>query len=725
MIKRYFSKYTGQQIDEAIGALIENNIQLSDLSESLVAEIKNWDTTAINSALVNYVTITKLTEELCKKADAQHGHDYVPLYGGASVYGWLTFEDGGINAQSIEVNGEPVALQSQIPTKTSDLTNDSSFATINQLFSKNYNDLTNKPTKLSDFTNDQGYISSYTETDPTVPTHVKNITTDDIVAWNNKSNFSGNYNDLSNKPTNVSDFTNDSGFITSSSLPTKTSDLTNDSDFAYAANTIKNYHLTLSGSPYQFGQQILTEYVSGNIVDLTFFVDGWLYCTISTAGDGVGITYQNIGSLPAWGYTTGYIHKDKIETDYSATYVKLQEQRDIKTINSQSIIGSGNINTKDTVANEIKQVFTLGCNEDDLSQEYDFSLEKMTSDTSTIRGIAAGNGYVVACGANNALWYSKDNGVSWTSTTMPASGSQTLTGIAYGNGIFAIVQYITGTTGKIWTTDLPGKEWKEAYYFDGYSLESIRFINNTFVVVGTDGLIMKSDDAANWEKVHDNEKWHEFNPEKDAETKCPSLIDITYGNGQYVASGRNGIILVSINGNTWYDKTDPDFTLQTRALAYAKGKYWRATQVSNGVGGILISTDGIVWNQSPINTTIALNYVRGFAFAGDRIYACAYKNNTIGEIYFYSGGVWDVAYHSDVARFWCSASNADKIFVGGDGGNMASLDLDINWEEEIPYNSSYYYYKNIIKLNNGSTIESDVYLHREKGKSTPDRKSVV
>ena len=267
------------------------------------------------------------------------------------------------------------------------------------------------------------------------------------------------------------------------------------------------------------------------------------------------------------------IHKDKLETDYVANYIKTVHEQNVKTINSQSIIGSGNINTKDTVANEIKQVFTLGCNEDDLSQEYDFSLEKMTSDSSTIRGIAAGNGCVVACGANNALWYSKDNGVSWTSTTMPASGSQTLTGIAYGNGIFAIVQYITGTTGKIWTTDLPDKEWKEAYYFDGYSLESIRFINNTFVVVGTDGLIMKSDDAENWEKVHDNEKWHEFNPEKDAETKCPSLIDITYGNGQYVASGRNGIILVSINGNTWYDKTNSEFTLQTRALAYAKGKY--------------------------------------------------------------------------------------------------------------------------------------------------------
>lgn len=39
------------------------------------------------------------------------------------------------------------------------------------------------------------------EQDPTVPTYVKNITEENITAWNNKSNFSGNYEDLENKPT--------------------------------------------------------------------------------------------------------------------------------------------------------------------------------------------------------------------------------------------------------------------------------------------------------------------------------------------------------------------------------------------------------------------------------------------------------------------------------------------------------------------------------------------
>lgn len=123
------------------------------------------------------------------------------------------------------------ADSSDIPTKTSDLTNDSGFITgytetdpifsasaasgITSAnistwngksdFSGSYNDLTNKPTipsKTSQLTNDSGYITSYTETDPIYSASVAaGITSSDITAWNNKSDFSGNYNDLTDKPT--------------------------------------------------------------------------------------------------------------------------------------------------------------------------------------------------------------------------------------------------------------------------------------------------------------------------------------------------------------------------------------------------------------------------------------------------------------------------------------------------------------------------------------------
>ena len=77
------------------------------------------------------------------------------------------------------------------------------------------------PTSTSELINDSGYITE--EQDPTVPNHVKNITQGNITSWNNKSEFSGNYNDLTNKPTiptSTSDLTNDSGFITNEVDPT-------------------------------------------------------------------------------------------------------------------------------------------------------------------------------------------------------------------------------------------------------------------------------------------------------------------------------------------------------------------------------------------------------------------------------------------------------------------------------------------------------------------------
>ena len=97
------------------------------------------------------------------------------------------------------------AQTSDIPTKVSDLTNDSGFVTSSSL-----------PSKTSDLTNDSGFITS--------------------------SALSG-YAQTSDIPTKVSDLTNDSGFVTSSSLPSKTSDLTNDSGFI-TSSALTNYALS-------------------------------------------------------------------------------------------------------------------------------------------------------------------------------------------------------------------------------------------------------------------------------------------------------------------------------------------------------------------------------------------------------------------------------------------------------------------------------------------------
>jgi hypothetical protein len=71
------------------------------------------------------------------------------------------------------------------------------------------------PTKVSELTNDSGFITDYTESDPTVPSHVKGITTTDISNWNNKADVE----DIPTVPTKVSELENDKNYI--SSIPSE------------------------------------------------------------------------------------------------------------------------------------------------------------------------------------------------------------------------------------------------------------------------------------------------------------------------------------------------------------------------------------------------------------------------------------------------------------------------------------------------------------------------
>ena len=96
------------------------------------------------------------------------------------------------------------------------------------------------PTNMSDLTNDCGFINEMPdEIDPTVPEHVKNITEQDISNWNGKSNFDGNYESLSNKPTLFSGSYND--LTNKPIIPDKTSQLTNDSGFLTEHQDLSNY----------------------------------------------------------------------------------------------------------------------------------------------------------------------------------------------------------------------------------------------------------------------------------------------------------------------------------------------------------------------------------------------------------------------------------------------------------------------------------------------------
>jgi len=122
--------------------------------------------------------------------------------------------------QNIEVNSEEIEVV--VNTNYEILENKPSINNVELVGNKSLSDLGIQPAGE--------YLTE--ETDPIFSSSPSaNITNQDISNWNNKSDFSGSYDDLTNKPT----------------IPSKTSDLTNDS--GYIDNTVNNLaNYTLSSN---------------------------------------------------------------------------------------------------------------------------------------------------------------------------------------------------------------------------------------------------------------------------------------------------------------------------------------------------------------------------------------------------------------------------------------------------------------------------------------------
>ena len=133
-----------------------------------------------------------------------------PSINGTVLEGDKTLEELGFEdaIEDVKVNGTSLPITDKsvdvsVPTKTSDLTNDSDFIT--------QADIPEIPTKTSELENDSGFITSA---------------------------------DIPEVPTKTSQLDNDSGFITSADIPevpTKTSELQNDSGFITDAS-LGNYY---------------------------------------------------------------------------------------------------------------------------------------------------------------------------------------------------------------------------------------------------------------------------------------------------------------------------------------------------------------------------------------------------------------------------------------------------------------------------------------------------
>ena len=206
---------------------------------------------------------------------------------------------------------------SAIPTKTSDLTNDSGFITSAPVSSVNGQtgavsldasdvgalpDSTTIPSKTSQLTNDSGFLTSAPVTSVNTKTGAVNLTASDVGALPSSTAI----------PSKTSDLTNDSGFITASAVPSPSSAAPS-MDGTAAAGTSANYaradHVHPSDTAKQdaLTSSQLAAVNSGITADDLAVNDASVLCTVTPIEPTLLGSYTHYDTLGrCWYYKIGH-----------------------------------------------------------------------------------------------------------------------------------------------------------------------------------------------------------------------------------------------------------------------------------------------------------------------------------------------------------------------------------------------------------------------------------
>ena len=426
-----------------------------------------------------------------------------------------------------------------------------------------------------------------------------------------------------------------------------------------------------------------------------------------TLGDGLYVADGQLKVTGAGeqGGTTNYNDLDNIPTMNTTNTNSLQPSANETiqgSINLHKISKTGSfLDLVDTPSDvnvvEIKTQFAKGYSATEISGENTWEKATTSNLTQRQRACCFGNGYYVVAGTSGELVYSLD-GETWTPITKFTTA--VITGLAYGNGRFLAAD----SNGLIYKATEPNGTWEQIYSAGNIILESIRFVNSSFVAVGDGGYLALSRDGVVWETKNSG-------TQKD-------LIDIAYGDGKYVAVGYTGTVIYSINGDDWFDVSDSTFTTNYRHIAYGNGVFVAGGQY----GQIRYSSNGISWATATTDSTTTIGWIRGFAYAENRFYTVMYTGSGTGEIWFSSNGqTWSVV-KTTTERLWCIAVGNDIFFVSGDNGVIYTLNLEIDWLNDRPtlLPTEFLWSRNVAIKNDGETLYGNPFLF---GKDIPNATS--
>lgn len=345
----------------------------------------------------------------------------------------------------------------------------------------------------------------------------------------------------------------------------------------------------------------------------------------------------------------------------SATQTALNAKQDtlisgttIKTVNSTSLLGSGDVAVSGTVPIDAMVAYKDAGNSFTnngatflktgviaTAATYPNATAWTLNDAATWvarTGVSGSFAYSGSCDsgagitvitqfASTTTYQTTADGITFTSRSFPTSGYWR---VAFGNGIFLAADWAASATTFYTSTD--GINWtSRTVTANASSYGAPVFGGGTFVIPAGNTAWLVTTDGITYSAV----------------VGIAAIVNGTghgaYGNGRFVVPGTSNSTLTSADGISWESHAvSAGFGSTARKFVYGNGVFCCYT--SQGDGGVYISADGATWEA--YSPPVSYGLVSGFT-------DCAFGN---GTFFFTSGGTTATAYKTTDFITWSTTT---------------------------------------------------------------------
>lgn len=267
---------------------------------------------------------------------------------------------------------------------------------------------------------------------------------------------------------------------------------------------------------------------------------------------------------------------------------------------------------------------------------------------STMNDLIIDNGLLYLVG-NDGVIISGDGTDSWTiistgiGTRLSAITSHATTTVAVGGDDYCYTI----------VTIQDGEVVLNATFPHPRALLDITYGQGKFIAVGTRGLIATSADGISWERQ--------------VSVTRDDLGTITFVNEKFIAAGSNGTVLISDNGTDWED-ISIETTEYLNAVKYLNGQY-----VLVGAGELIAtSTDGREWTTRNVGELARLTDV---TYGNGKYYAVGYQGLILSSD---DAVIWDRDTLEVPTQLNFITFENDQFVIGGNNGYLGRFKTPSN-----------------------------------------------